>query len=727
MPFYWPARTGECCCPPPARRATCGTAFPHSVKRMNHLVLSLAVALFANLTALAAAPPSAFKVLVFSKTAAFRHASIPNAIPAIRQLGTNNNFEVAATENAADFTDTNLASFGAVIFLSTTGDVLDATQQSAFERYIRAGGGYAGIHSATDTEYTWPWYGGLVGAYFSSHPAIQKATVLLEDFHHPSTRFLPEGWVRNDEWYNFQSNPRTNVQVLARLDESTYAGGTMGTDHPIAWFHEYDGGRAWYTAGGHTAESFAEPLFLTHLLGGIRYAANALSNPPPGALVLFEGRDASHWTSVTNGIGMPWQVTNGALTIVPGSGSVRTFQAFEDYLLHVEFSIPSSPPGTAEGALGNSGVFLQEQFEVQILDSFGRPVSGANETGAVWGQRDPATNAARPTGTWESLDIDFRAALWSGNSKLANARLSVWWNGVLVQDDVEVPSPTAGGAPPEAPPPAPIRLQDLVGAIQFRNIWLLPRAVAPRGAPVDLVLPGSLWRYLDDGSAPSAAWRSNGFADNTWSLGRAQLGYGDGDEATVIRSNRTDTTRIITTYFRKPFTATNTGSLTNLELRVLRDDGALVYLNGAEVFRSNMTNGPVDTATTALIAIGGAQESQWVSTNINPALLVEGANLLAAEIHQSGTTSTDVSFDLALSGLRFAPPTLSVARNGNEFVVNWAALPPGFRLESATALAASQWAGVTNPVVTVPGVRSSLNITNQGEGDNELFFRLFKN
>ena len=219
------------------------------------------------------APGAPFKVLVFSKTAAFRHVSITNGIAAIRQLGTNNNFEVVATENSSDFTDANLAQFAAVIFLSTTGDVLDAAQQTAFENYIRSGRGYVGVHAASDTEYTWPWYGGLVGAYFSSHPAIQKATVLVEDFEHASTRFLPEGWVRTDEWYNFQSNPRANVHVLGRLDESTYTGGTMGSDHPIAWFHDYDGGRAWYTAGGHTDDAWSEPLFLAHVRGLLRWAA----------------------------------------------------------------------------------------------------------------------------------------------------------------------------------------------------------------------------------------------------------------------------------------------------------------------------------------------------------------------------------------------------------------------------------------------------------------------
>jgi type 1 glutamine amidotransferase len=678
-------------------------------------------ALFVGACAAIGAP---FKVMVFSKTAAFRHSSITNGITAIRQLGTNNTFDVVASENGIDFNDTNLAQFAAVIFLSTTGDVLDAAQQSAFERYIRAGGGYVGVHAASDTEYSWPWYGGLVGAYFNGHPAVQKATVLVENFDHPSTRFLAEAWARTDEWYNFQSNPRSNVRVLCRLDESSYSGGTMG-DHPIAWFHDYDGGRAWYTGGGHTPESFSEPLFRSHLLGGIRYAANALSNPPPGALVIFDGHDSSHWTSITNGIGMPWQVTNGTLTVVPGSGNVRTFQMFEDYLMHVEFSIPPSAPGTAENSLGNSGVYLQDQFEIQILDSYGRPVSGANETGAIYGQRNPTTNAALPTGAWETMEINFQAARWNGGAKIANASASVRWNGVLVQDNVEIPSPTTAGAPPETPPPGHVQLQALVGPVQFRNIWLLPMAVAPRGVPVEFVRAGSQWRFLDDGSMPSAQWRSNNFADNTWTLGWAQLGYGDGDEATVVRGTRADATRIITTYFRKYFVVSNSAAMTNLELRVLRDDGAIVYLNGAEVFRSNMPNGPVDSNTTAIATIANEQELQWVSTNISPALLREGSNLLAVEIHQSGAASTDVSFDLALAGVRFDLPALSLARSNSQVVLNWPALPPGFQLEMAPALASNQWMMATNLIATVAGVRSSASVSNSGASNG--FFRLRRN
>jgi len=211
--------------------------------------------------------------LVFSKTAGFRHASIPAGIAAVDSIGAARGFLVEATEDASVFTDVDLARFAVVIFLNTTGDVLDAAQQSALERFIRSGRGFVGVHSASDTEYDWGWYGGLVGAYFASHPAIQSATLEVVDGTHPSTEHLPASFTRTDEWYNFQAPPAASVQVLVRVDEASYTGGTMGASHPIAWAHNYDGGRAWYTSMGHTIESYGELSFVQHLAGGIRWAA----------------------------------------------------------------------------------------------------------------------------------------------------------------------------------------------------------------------------------------------------------------------------------------------------------------------------------------------------------------------------------------------------------------------------------------------------------------------
>jgi cytochrome c len=241
--------------------------------------------LIAATTPAHAAPPLAtavvesdFKALIFSKTAGFRHGSIPSGIAAIEKLGVENNFEVDTTEDAESFTEENLAQYDVVIWLSTTGDALNEVQQTVFEEYIQAGGGYAGVHAASDTEYDWPWYGELVGAYFSGHPQNQTASITVEDFAHPSSAHLDETWDRFDEWYNFGTNPREDVHVLMSLEESSYEGGTMGVDHPIAWCQTYDGGRAWYTGGGHTNDSFEEADFLTHLLGGITTAAGAVAS-----------------------------------------------------------------------------------------------------------------------------------------------------------------------------------------------------------------------------------------------------------------------------------------------------------------------------------------------------------------------------------------------------------------------------------------------------------------
>ena len=235
----------------------------------------IVVALLAATCAAGSAQPANPRLLVFTKTEGFRHESIPAAIGAVRALAAKNGFVVTATEDDTVFSAAGLRPYDAVMFLLTTGDVLNASEQAAFETYIRAGHGYVGVHSAADTERDWPWYGRLVGAWSSGHPEIQSAVVQVVKPTDASTAGLPARWPRTDEWYGFLTNPRTNgVRVLLTLDESTYLPGewAMGADHPIAWKHEFDGGRAWYTQGGHTPESYSEPLFLGHLLGGIQYA-----------------------------------------------------------------------------------------------------------------------------------------------------------------------------------------------------------------------------------------------------------------------------------------------------------------------------------------------------------------------------------------------------------------------------------------------------------------------
>ncbi|MFE0763122.1 ThuA domain-containing protein [Streptomyces smyrnaeus] len=375
------------------------------------------------------------KVLVFSKTAGFRHDSIPDGIAAVRQLGAQHGFTVDATEKGAAFTPKKLAAYDAVIFLSTTGDVLNKRQQKAFEGYIADGGGYVGVHAAADTEYDWKWYGGLAGAYFESHPAIQSATMKIEDRGHPATAHLGEEWNRTDEWYNYRSNPRARAHVLASLDEDSYSGGTMGGDHPLAWCQEYAGGRAFYTGAGHTKESYTDPAFRKHLLGGIRYAtgaADADCRPEVGYTPLYDGtKDGpglDGWKQA--GPGSFEESADGTLTTRGGMGLLwYAAREFGSYSLKLDWKMAS------EDGDDNSGVFVgfpasddpwsavEKGYEIQI------DASDVDErtTGSVYGfqsadlaARDAALN---PPGEWNTYEV-----------RVEGERLRVYLNGVLVND-----------------------------------------------------------------------------------------------------------------------------------------------------------------------------------------------------------------------------------------------------------------------------------------------------
>lgn len=218
------------------------------------------------------AGPGETRVLVFTRTTGYRHDSIPAGIAALCELGAAGGFAVTVTEEPAAFTPGRLAGYRAVVFLSTSGDVLDAAGRAALAAYVRSGGGYVGVHSAADTECGWAFYGELVGARFADHPPVQRVTVRFRPG--PLTTGLPATWQITDEAYNFRARP-DGVQVVATLDESTYSGGTMGADHPITWTAVVGRGRSFYTALGHPAALYADPIFRQLLAAGIRYAAGA--------------------------------------------------------------------------------------------------------------------------------------------------------------------------------------------------------------------------------------------------------------------------------------------------------------------------------------------------------------------------------------------------------------------------------------------------------------------
>jgi type 1 glutamine amidotransferase len=222
-------------------------------------------------SSLIAALAATTNVLVFTKTVGFRHDSIPTARSAMLDLAAQKNWTIEFSEDSNVFSEDRLKNYDVVVFLLTTGDILNSEQEMAFRKFVESGGGFVGVHSASDTEYDWEWYGKLVGAYFKSHPAVQEAVIRIETAEHPTTSFLPSSWTRTDEWYCFKHNPRSSVNVLATVDESTYSGGTMGADHPIMWWHDSLGGRAWYTAMGHTKESYTDPMFMRTIAEAVEW------------------------------------------------------------------------------------------------------------------------------------------------------------------------------------------------------------------------------------------------------------------------------------------------------------------------------------------------------------------------------------------------------------------------------------------------------------------------
>jgi len=258
----------------------------------------------ADAPASSAAVAEPYKVLIVGKTYGFRHSHIDDTTNAVIAMGEEHGFTVdvwdppipgrsagqpALSLTTTPFTSTEALSQYATIMFASPVDgtnnqdpnrprTLDATELAAFQGYIRQGGGFVGLHAATDEMHAVPWFSELTGgsARFRNHPQQQTATMVVESPNHPSTTMLPKEWVRFDEWYNFTSNPREDVHVLITLDESTYSGGSMGADHPIAWCHNFEGGRSWYEGAGHVDSSYADPVFLEHLLGGIEWTAGVV-------------------------------------------------------------------------------------------------------------------------------------------------------------------------------------------------------------------------------------------------------------------------------------------------------------------------------------------------------------------------------------------------------------------------------------------------------------------
>ena len=229
-------------------------------------------------------PEKQFNVLLFTKTSGWHHKSILDGVLALQDLAKQHHFNVIWHEESHYFNDDYLKNVDVVIFLSTTGEILNKPEKQAFERYIQSGKGFVGIHSASDTEYEWPWYQKLVGRTFLIHPQVQTANLEVENRSFPGLSQMPDKMLWTDEWYEFTEANTTKLTYILKVDESSYnpkadwgdkQGEGMGDFHPISWYQYYDGGRSFYTALGHIAPVYNNPLFLNHIYGGIYWAATS--------------------------------------------------------------------------------------------------------------------------------------------------------------------------------------------------------------------------------------------------------------------------------------------------------------------------------------------------------------------------------------------------------------------------------------------------------------------
>jgi uncharacterized protein len=242
------------------------------VKRL----LLIPIILLVSFETLAAQGTDRYQVLLFTKSETYpwRHSSISNGVEMFKELSANHNFGLTWTDDSEIFNDhERLNSMDVVVFMNTSGDILDEDQKSAFQEYIRNGGNFVGIHGASFTMMEWPWYISLLGAVWDRHPGIHTAVVNVEDHHHPATAHLPSSWIITEEWYNFQ-NISDNIRVLLHVDEETYQGGEMPDYHPVAWYQEdFEGARTFYTLLGHKEEAYDDPWFRRHIFGAVWWAA----------------------------------------------------------------------------------------------------------------------------------------------------------------------------------------------------------------------------------------------------------------------------------------------------------------------------------------------------------------------------------------------------------------------------------------------------------------------
>ncbi len=428
------------------------------------------------------------RVLFFTHSAGFVHPVVKRVEAgkialAERELteAAGDHFEIVASQDCGMLAPEQLAGFDAVLFYTTGELPIPEEHAQGLVDWVEAGGAFCGVHSATDTFYRFAPYGELIGGYFDGHPWHQQVTVNVERTDHPIVRHLGASFVTHDEIYQFKNWSRDAQTVLMSIDNASIdvskGKRQQDDDYAVAWCKDVGAGRMFYCSLGHRHEVWANHDYQRTLLQGLRWTLDAgdrFAEAPAGARVLFDGSETSlaeHWTA-QNGGEPGWDVADGVLTVNPGKGSIVTKEPLGAGILHVSFRIPEEDGEQGQGK-GNSGVYIQRRYELQILDSFGREPE-FNGCGSLYRQRAPEVNAGKPAGEWQEYWIRFTPARFDdGGTKTANARLTLWWNDTLVHDDVEITAKTGAGMQ-EGPEALPLLLQDHSNPVSFRNVWFLP-------------------------------------------------------------------------------------------------------------------------------------------------------------------------------------------------------------------------------------------------------------
>lgn len=423
------------------------------------------------------------KVLLLTHAAGARHEVTTRATAAEYSLveqqllaAAEPHLDLVVSQDCKVINPENLKKFSAVIFF-TSGDLpISPENRAALIQYVYEGGGFVGIHSAAATWKKIPEYQNLIGARFDGHPWNQEVTLKSEDRRHAGSAAVPHNWTIEDEIYQFDGFDRRLIQVLLSLDIRSVdatLGARSDQDYPLVWAREFAHGRVFYSALGHRPEMWANKFFLNQIVQGTRWTLGELiyAPAPKGeATPLFQGRSLSNWRH-PSGPPPAWFLERGAMEVRPGSGSLITRSEHRNFHLHVEFRLPPQEEEKNPKANGNSGVYLQQRYEIQILDSFGSEPK-IDGCGSLYRYKAPDRNVCRRRGVWQYYDIYFRAPVYnSEGEKQEHARVTVVHNGFVIHDDVELTRKTGAGQP-EGPSPGPILLQDHGSPVRFRNLWL---------------------------------------------------------------------------------------------------------------------------------------------------------------------------------------------------------------------------------------------------------------